>query len=195
MNTIYRIFAKGLLTILPITITIYLMAWLIQTLEAGFATPIKRFLPDSTYVPGLGVILSLAFIFIIGLLVNNLVARQVLGKVESSLKKIPLVKAIYSPLKDVMNLFAGDQQSGKRTALVTVAPGVRVLGLITRDEFSDIGSGISNSEVAVFVPFSYAMGGYTIVVNKSQITELDISAERAMQLSLTAWVKSRPAKV
>jgi uncharacterized membrane protein len=191
MNTIYRIFAKGLLTILPITLTVYLVAWLINTLENGFASPVKRFLPESAYVPGLGLILSLAFIFIIGLLVNNLIANQILSKIESSLKGIPLVNAIYSPLKDVMNLFAGDQQGGKRTVLVTMAPGVRALGLVTRDDFSDIGNIIGNTDVAVFVPFSYAMGGYTIIVNKSQLSEVDLSAEKAMQLSLTAWVKSR----
>lgn len=192
MNAISRIFAKGLLTILPITITIYLVAWLINTLENGFATPVKRFLPESAYIPGLGLILSLAFIFFIGLLVNNLIANQVLSRVESSLKRIPLVKAIYSPLKDVMNLFAGDNQAGKRTVLVTVAPGVRVLGLVTRDDFSDLGNIVGDTEVAVFIPFSYAMGGYTIIAVKSQLTEVDISAEKAMQLSLTAWVKSRP---
>lgn len=193
MNTIYKIFAKGLLTILPITLTVYLVMWLVRTLEDGFASPIKSVLPESSYVPGLGLVLSLSFIFFIGLLVNNLIARQVVAKLESSLKKIPLVKAIYSPLKDVMNLFAGEQQAGlKRTVLVTTAPGVRVLGLVTRDEFSDIGPAITSNEVAVFVPFSYAMGGYTIIVNKSQLTEVDLPAERAMQLNLTAWVKSRP---
>lgn len=189
MNWIYRIFAKGLLTILPITLTVYLVAWLINTLENGFATPAKRFLPESTYIPGLGLILSLAFIFFIGLLVNNLIANQILSKIESSLKRIPLVKAIYSPLKDVMNLFAG-QQAGKRTVLVSVAPGVRVLGLVTRDDFNDLGNIVSDAEVAVFIPFSYAMGGYTIIANKSQLSEVDLSAEKAMQLSLTAWVKS-----
>ncbi len=191
MSSIYKIFAKGLLTILPITITVYLVAWLIETLESGFSTPVKRFLPESAYIPGLGLILSLTFIFTIGLLVNNLIANQILSKLESSLKKIPLVKAIYSPLKDVMNLFAG-QQAGKRTVLVSVAPGVRILGLVTRDDFDDLGNIIGNTEVAVFVPFSYAMGGYTIIANKSQLTEVDLSAEKAMQLSLTAWVKSRP---
>ena len=194
MNAISRIFAKGLLTILPITLTVYLVAWLINTLENGFATPVKSLLPESTYIPGLGLILSIAFIFLIGLLVNNLIAHQILAKVESSLKKIPLVKAIYSPLKDVMNLFAG-QQAGKRTVLVTVAPGVRVLGLVTRDDFSDLGYIIGNTEVAVFVPFSYAMGGYTIIATKSQLAEVDLSAEKAMQLSLTAWVKSSTPQV
>jgi uncharacterized membrane protein len=192
LRFIYQIFLKGLLAILPVTITIYLVVWITRKTEAIFAEPLREVFSDSLYFPGVGIIISLLVIFVVGLLVNNYLTARFFAWTESKLLKIPFFKVIYSPLRDVMNLFASDEKHVlKRVVLVEIqSTGVQLLGLVTRDQFSDLpGSGLPADTVAVFVPYSYAVGGFTILVSKSQIREIDIPVERAMQLAVTAWIK------
>ncbi len=193
VNTIYRIFLKGLLTLLPITVTLYLLAWVIGMAEGLFGDPLRDALPAAFYVPGFGVALALLLVFFVGLLVNNYVASRFVNWLEDSLQKVPFIKAIYNPLRDVMNLFAQDAGSGlKRVVLVELpGPGVRVLGLVTREAFDEFGPGaVPQGHVAVFIPYSYAVGGFTVLVPKTQLREVDIAPEKAMQLAITAWIKT-----
>jgi len=202
MNTINRAFLKGLLTVLPITITIYLVVWIVKFAESLFGEPLREILPEATYVPGLGLIIALLAILGVGVLVNHYIASRFVSWLEETLQRVPFFKAIYNPLRDVMNLFAADHgQSLKRVVIVDLPHvGCSVVGLVTRDRFEDLSiSSAVRDHLAVFVPFSYAVGGITILVPKSQVREVGLSPEKAMQLAITAWIKvdkqsSRSAK-
>jgi uncharacterized membrane protein len=190
---LYRIFVKGLLTILPITVTLYLLAWIVGSAEELFGGPLRGLLPAAFYVPGFGVALALLLIFLVGLLVNHYIASRVVIWLEETLQNVPFIKTIYNPLRDVMNLFASDQGSKmKRVVMVEMEGlGCSVLGLGTRDSFDDFAVGtVPKEHVAVFVPYSYAVGGFTLLVPKARVREVDIAPERAMQLAITAWIKS-----
>ncbi len=68
-----------------------------------------------------------------------------------------------------------------------------MLGLVTRDDFHDLPLGpYTEGRVAVFIPFSYGLGGYTILVDRSRLTEVDMPTEKAMSLAITGWVKVAP---
>ena len=99
MRFVYTTFFKGLVTLLPLSITIYLIIWLASGLESLFGSPLKGILPEAFYFPGSGLILAFVLIFLFGLLVNHYITASLFQIVESYLQKIPLVKVIYNPLE------------------------------------------------------------------------------------------------
>lgn len=194
LKTLRQIFLKGLFTFLPIAVTIYIIYAGIVIMESMLGTTIQRFFP-ALYIPGIGLLLTIVFIFLLGLLLNNILTASFFGNVERQLMKVPFIKAIYSPLKDLMNLFSNTgSKDMKSVVLVEIGNGdLKALGLITRDDFSDLAvNGQLNDRVAVFIPFSYGLGGYTVLVLRSKITKIDMPAEKAMSLAITGWVKVAP---
>jgi uncharacterized membrane protein len=190
---LYRTLLKGLLTILPLTLTIYLLVWFASETEQIFGTPLKNWFPQVLYFPGAGFLIGLTFIFLVGLAVNSYVTQRFMEWLEESLANLPIVRSIYGPIRDVTNLFAQKSNSAQqRVVMVKLMDlGIEVLGLVTRDHFQDLPAGtIQNECVTVFVPFSYGMGGFTLVVPKNCIRETKIPADRAMQLAITGWIKS-----
>lgn len=195
MSTFSRIFVKGLLTLLPIVLTIYLLFWIATKLDAIFGEPFRTLAPTGLNFPGVGILLVILLIFLVGLLVNNYLTQPFFNWMETQIERLPVVRSIYGPLKDVMNLFAStkSQNASQRVVMVKL-PGlgdIEAMGLVTRDQFTDLPQGsIPNESVAVFVPFSYGVGGFTLIVPKSQARETSIPAEKAMQLAITGWIKS-----
>lgn len=190
MAFISKVFFKGLITLLPITLTLSLIIWIASRAEAVFGEPLRQIFPF--YFPGEGVIVALVVIFVAGLFVNNLLTKQVVAWLETQVARTPIVKSIYAPIRDVTQLFVkSDSPSHQRVVMVKMTDGVEAMGLITRDKFTDLPAGtINDNSVAVFLPFSYGVGGFTVIVAKTQIRETSLPAEKAMQLSITGWVKS-----
>lgn len=194
LKALRQIFLKGLFTFLPIAVTIYILYAGVVIMESMLGTTLQRFFP-SLYIPGSGFLLTIIFIFILGFLLNNLLTASLFSNVERQLLKVPFIKAIYSPLKDLMNLFSNSgAKEMKGVVLVEIGDNnIKALGLVTRDNFGDIAASEHfENRVAVFIPFSYGLGGYTLLVHRSKITEIDIPAEKAMSLAITGWVKVAP---
>ena len=192
MKNIRAIFFQGLVTFLPIALTIYVIYAGILIADSFFGNILKSVLP--TYIPGLGLLLTILIIFLLGLGLNNLLTGGIFKAIERRLTQVPFIKAIYNPLRDLMNLFnkGGGPQALKTVVLVELAEGgVKALGLVTRDAFSDIPAidQHATNRVAVYIPLSYGLGGFTLLVPKSRITQLDIPVEKAMGLAITGWVK------
>lgn len=195
MSYLYRIFLKGLLTILPIAITVYFLVWIARLFESFFGGPLRNSLPDAELVPGVGLLFGLVLIFVVGLLVNNYLAHGLIQWFEGRLAATPVISAIYNPIRDITQLFAKNEKASGSQKVVLVKPygadGAEVLGLVTRDAFQDLHlEDQMNDRVAVFIPFSYAMGGTTVIVSRMHIRDVAIDPDRAMQLALTAWIKS-----
>ncbi len=194
MATWNKIFFRGLVAIIPIAVTLYLLFWMVSLMEALVGQVIQLFVPDGFYIPGLGVIFTFILIFVFGLLLNNFVMEELVQRLEAKLKTIPFFKAIYSPLRDLMNLFAKSGASNmKSVVLVNLSPGIKILGVITREDFKDMPPSLQYSDtVAVYCPWSYGMGGFTLLASKSQIEPIDLPIEKAMSLAITGWVKVDP---
>jgi uncharacterized membrane protein len=193
VKTLRQIFLKGLFTFLPMAVTIYILYAGIVIMEGMLGTTLQRLFP-TFYVPGSGFLLTIIFIFLLGFLLNNLITASVFGTLEKVLLRVPFIKAIYSPLKDLMNLFSHNGAKDlKSVVLVDFGNGVQLLGLVTRDDFSELSfHALMHDRVAVFIPFSYGLGGYTALVERSKLTEVDLPAEKAMSLAITGWVKVAP---
>lgn len=195
MSTFNRIFFRGFFTLLPIALTVYIMYSAILILEGLLGSVLRALLPDQFYIPGFGFILTLLVIFLFGLVLNNFLAERIYNSIETRLMKVPFFKAIYSPLKDLMNLFSKKNQQSPQSVVLVDLAGVKMLGIVTRETFSDLGLADQLLDrVAVYVPFSYGMGGYTLLVPRSGLTRIDIPIEKAMSLAITAWVKADAPK-
>lgn len=193
MNKIQKIFVSGLISFLPLAVTIYIVYAGVTIVENLLGTFLIRVLPERTYIPGYGFLATMVLIFLLGLLLNNFVTAGILKRLQEKLTEVPFIKVVYSPLRDLMNLFSKghSSQALKKVVLVQFDHGKEVLGLVTREHFSDLGPlTISPEKVAVYIPMSYGMGGYTLLVDKTQVKPVDIPVEKAMSLALTAWIKS-----
>lgn len=197
MTPIFRklnsIFLKGLLTLLPIALTVSLLIWIVRSLETSFGDVLTTMLPERFYVPGLGLVLAVLAIMVTGLLVENYLGGSFLKRFEELLKRAPVIRTIYSPLKDLADLFSRTQNSdhGQQVVFVQTAPGIESMGLVMRDNFDDLPSAaVPPGKLAVFIPLSYGFGGFTVVVDGSAVRDAGLPAERALQLAITGWVRS-----
>lgn len=197
MQSFNKIFFRGLLTLLPIAITIYVVYSAVVILDDLLGSMIRMLFPNSIYIPGFGFILILILIFIFGLLLNNFVMHRIFQAIEQKISDVPFIKTIYSPLKDLMNLFSKrDNQMGSVVLVKMGDTGARAMGLITRESFVDLSLNTNSTEdkVAVYFPLSYGMGGFTFLVPKANLEKIDLPVEKAMSLAITGWVKAENKK-
>lgn len=174
-------------------VTIYIVYAGINIVENLLGSFLRRALPADAYFPGVGFLATIVIIFLLGLMLNNLLTAGVLKWLQEKLTEIPLIKVVYSPLRDLMNLFSkgSDPNHLQKVVLVDFGGGKKALGLVTREHFEDTGlnSAIFQNRIAVYFPMSYGLGGYTLLVNKQELEAIDIPVEKAMSLALTAWIK------
>ncbi|KYG70267.1 hypothetical protein AZI85_14075 [Bdellovibrio bacteriovorus] len=193
MKQLQKIFLQGLVTFLPIALTIYIIYAGIAIVDSFLGDALRQVLP--IYIPGLGFLLTVLLIFLLGLMLNNLLAGGIFSKMEQRLTQVPFIKAIYSPLRDLMNLFSKGGGPGglQKVVLVDLGDtGIRALGLVTRENFRDVPAIEQNADdrIAVYIPMSYGLGGFTLMVPRSRLTPLDMPIEKAMSLAITGWVKA-----
>ncbi|MBC7457398.1 MAG: DUF502 domain-containing protein, partial [Bdellovibrionaceae bacterium] len=100
---IKKIFLNGLITLLPLAVTIYILVTGITLIENILGKFIRDILPEGLYFTGYGFVATLLLIFIFGLLVNNLITATIIKKIQTKLTEIPIIKAVYSPLRDLIN--------------------------------------------------------------------------------------------
>ncbi len=193
MKQLQKIFLQGLVTFLPIALTIYIVYAGIAIVDSFLGDALRQILP--IYIPGLGFLLTVILILLLGLMLNNLIAGGIFQKLEQRLTQVPFIKAIYSPLRDLMNLFSKGGGPGGLQKVVLVdlgESGIRAMGLVTRENFKDVPAIEQNAgdRIAVYIPMSYGLGGFTLMVPRNRLTPLDMPIEKAMSLAITGWVKA-----
>jgi len=193
-TSIYKIFLKGLLAILPLFITIYLVVKLGKWFESTFGVILRWILPVNWYIPGMGVVLGVILILLMGLFIQVWFVRKTWRWIESFLEKIPLVKEIYGSLKQLAQYLSGTQKSSSnQVVMVTIGDSdTRLLGLVTRSDFSDAPEGMGNNEtVAVYLPWSYQVGGFTVYIPRSKIKPINMKTEEALRWAITGAVSAK----
>ena len=194
MKGVTRTFLTGLAAILPIAITLALLWWLGTTAESLFGALLQRLLPGFLYFPGLGLIIGLGLIFAIGVLLRAYVVQGLFAWLEGWVQRIPVVKTVYGTVRDVMNLFSGDLERQFGEAVLVTLPGseYRLIGFITREDFDGLPDNLGvEGTIAVYLPMSYQIGGYTMMMPRTQVEPLQLSLEDAMRYTLTAGVSAR----
>ena len=185
-----RIFLTGLLTVLPLIVTVYFVLWVLSMLEHFFGAQVLLLIPDQWYRTGMGLVVAIVVVFLVGVLMHALLFRQLFRRAEKLLLEIPLVRSVYAALRDLLGLFAEHKEPLQVVAL-DLPGNLRVLGFVTRSDFSDAPPGIARAdEVAVYLPMSYQIGGYTVLVPRSACTPIEMPREEAMKFILTAGLKA-----
>jgi uncharacterized membrane protein len=192
MKKLGSILLKGLVTILPIGLTIYFVYWLGVTTEGLLSKPIKFALGESNYYPGMGLVTGFLLLFVVGLAVNQFLVQKFLGLGEELLLRVPVVKTVYSAIRDMTRLVNTDKKKGDLDRVVTVDVGLgRLIGFVTQEHAKTLGIGGGDDLVAVYLPMSYQIGGYTVYLPRSKVTETDLTVEQAMRIVLTGGVRGR----
>jgi uncharacterized membrane protein len=186
-----RIFLTGLFTVLPLIATIYFVVWVLAVFERFFGKQVLFFIPDEWYHPGMGLAVAVVFVFLVGLLMHAILFRRLFGWAERVLLGIPLVRSVYTALRDLVGLFAEQKGPSLQVVSLELPGGMRLLGFVTRADFNDAPPGVARpGEVAVYLPMSYQIGGYTVLVPKSACQPVQMSREEAMKFILTAGLKA-----
>ena len=198
MKQLTAIFLKGLAAVLPVVITLWALWWLARTAENVLGGLLRAILPENWYVPGLGVATGFVVVFVVGILLHAWFVRVLHEFFEKLLEKLPLVKTIYGSVKDLLGFFVGGgDASANQVVAIRFSTGsgqVRVLGFITRETFDDLPRGVGGDNmVAVYVPMSYQIGGFTVMATRDRIEAIDMTTEEALRFAVTAGMTTKKA--
>lgn len=206
MNQLGKLFLKGLIVVLPILLTVSLIWWLILTAENKLGGFLYDLLPLGWYIPGMGVVIAIVFTVLIGLLSHWLFFQKLFGLGDRLIKKVPLVKSIYSALRDFASYFnpGEDRKLGRVVAVKLPGQEFHLIGFVTQEklvypQLDALAQTGTDNLVAVYMPMSYQIGGYTLYLPESALTALDLSIEEALKLTLTGGAgvsqpKNKPGK-
>lgn len=198
---IVKIFGQGLAVLIPISLTVGLVVFVAVWFERLLAKPFQNLFPETSefYRMGMGLAAFCAIVFMMGLLMKLWLVRRVVGWIEARIIQLPLVKTVYGAIKDVMKFIGGGSggAKGDMVVMVTQPNGWRQLGIVTRQEFGDIPAevlGGNTNLIAVYLPFSYQLGGFTYFIDRSQCEPVPgMRVEDAMRYSVMAWLGSAAA--
>jgi uncharacterized membrane protein len=198
MRKIWNTVLKGLVAILPLGLTVYVIYWLAVTAERLFSKVIKLLVPEPYYWPGLGLLIGLVVLYFVGLAVNAYFVGRALRMSDALFARIPVVKTIYLAIRDFMRFFPSSGQGSdlRRVVLVQFGPG-KVIGFVTAesDEMLRRSTPAGDDMVAVYLPMSYMVGGYTIFLPRELVETTALSVEEGMRIALMGGVRSSSAPV
>lgn len=183
-----RTFFTGLLAVLPIMVTLAVVMWLISAADTFFGGFVRVFMPNASSWPGMGLLVSLVVIFVIGLLMQAVFFREFVKWTEEQLERVPLIKTVYSAVRDLTGFFSKKDQTRFGQVVMVSLPNLpfRLLGFITVENLSAFGLAQDSDTVAVYMPMSYQIGGYTALISRQHLVEVDMSFEDAMRFLITA---------
>ena len=196
---IKRYFITGLLIWVPLVITIWVLSLLVGTLDGILTLLPAQYRPDAwlgMHIPGLGAILVLAIILVTGMVMANYFGRQLLAFWENMLSRIPVVKSIYSSVKQVSDtLFSGKGEAFRRVLLVRY-PHPQAWSIAFQTNVpGEVNAKLDGDHVAVFIPTTPSpVNGFYFYVKKSDTIELDISVDLALKYIVSMGVVSTPSK-
>ncbi|MET0983964.1 MAG: DUF502 domain-containing protein [Steroidobacteraceae bacterium] len=195
MRVLWDTFLKGLVAVLPVSLTIYVVYWIGTTAERMLGGLLRLVLPEAQYRPGLGLVVGFVVVFLIGLVVNAYFVSALLRLGESLLGRIPVVKTIFGAFKDFTRFLpsSGEGRDLKRVVLWRMGQ-AELIGFVTEEHTHAAIAQRTGDAVAVYFPMSYQIGGYTLYLPRDQLEPLEIRVEEAMRLVLIGGVTAHQAE-
>jgi uncharacterized membrane protein len=193
IKSISTILITGLITVLPIVLTIYLLYWMAVTSEEVMGAALRFVLPKVVYFPGLGTIAGLIVIFLVGLLMKALLVRQVFSIGESILYRLPIIKSVYRAIRDFFDFFSPKKESFGRVVIVRLG-NMEAIGFVTQEDRQKLPEAFRDRDSElVYLPMSYMIGGYTLLVPRADLLPCKMSMDEAMRFVLTAGITGQKA--
>lgn len=182
MKKLINYFLQGLLYIVPITVTLYVVVFVFKKIDGILANQFTELFP------GIGFIIIIALITIIGYIGSAAITNPINSFFRNLLKKAPLLETIYSAVKDLMNTFVGNKKGFKKAVFVKIFDNSNIerIGFITNEDLKSLD--INNERVLVYIPHSYNFSGNLFVVEKKYITPIDAPSSEIMKLIVSGGV-------
>lgn len=178
MKNLRKTFITGVIVIVPISVTIWILVKFFTTLDSILSRPIRALI--GFRIPGLGFILVLTFVFFTGLIASNVIGKKITAFIDDKILNIPIIKTIYQPLKDIMQNIANKESNNFKKAVMLEFPKENCfsIGFITKENIDVDGE----FKTAIFVPTTpNPTSGFLLYLNKDKYTELDITIEAALK--------------
>jgi len=190
-NALLRYFAKGLLVVVPLSAAFFLVFWAFSSVDDALNLS-EKFLVNPTdgkplYIPGLGILSVVIIILLAGVIGTYLITEPIYNWFNRWINRIPVLKFIYSSIKDLTEAFVGDDKKLSEPVLVEDAHGFKRIGFLTQKDMSAFGL---EGEVAVYFPLSYSFAGQVYIVKADRVKPLHISSAQAMKFIVSGGVSA-----
>lgn len=189
LNELAKNFLQGLLLLVPVVVTIYVVFFVLQAMDSWLRFPI----PGLGFpIPGLGFLITVGLIILVGRLASNVFVQGALKSMDTLLTGTPFVKLLYTSLKDLIEAFMGEKKRFDQPVLVTLSAGgqPQAIGFVTRQSLEFLGL---QDRVAVYFPQSYNFAGNLLIFPPSQIQSLAVDSAEAMAFIVSGGVSGGPA--
>ena len=186
MKRIAGYFVQGLLFIAPIGVTVYVVYLVFRFIDNLLKTYIDPVLPIN--IPGVNLLVVLIVIALLGFLGQSIIAKPVKAFIAKLLKKAPLIKIIYTSIRDLLSAFVGKEKKFNKPVLVRVntISNLEKLGFLTQEDLSKLG--IKENKVAVYFPHSYNFSGEMFIVPSEHITPIEAPSAEVMKFIVSGGV-------
>lgn len=190
MKKLINYFFQGLLFVVPAVVTFYVLIQAIIWMDNLLYITIPVHIPgsDSMHIPGLGIVIILTSITALGYIGTRFVRNPFFHIFETMMERTPLLKIIYSSVKDLIEAFVGEKKRFTQPVLVTmsISPAIQRIGFITHDTLTHIG--LDKEKLAVYLPFSYGFNGQLVLVDAMNVTKLNASGTEVMKFVISGGV-------
>ena len=188
-----RLLVAGTLVWLPIIATIWVVSFFVRLMDQTLVLIPGRYQPQALLgfrLPGLGVIFAFVVVLLTGLLVTNLIGRQLVGYWEELMQRIPLVRSVYSGVRSFTESVLSSSQSFRQVVAVEYPrPGIWSIGFVTAENVAEVSSRTGEHLACVFVSTApNPTSGFIILVPHSQLIALNMSVDAAMKMIVTCGV-------
>ncbi|OGA95067.1 MAG: hypothetical protein A3E79_08220 [Burkholderiales bacterium RIFCSPHIGHO2_12_FULL_61_11] len=201
MSSIRRWLLAGLLVLVPLAITLSVLDWIVGVLDQTLLILPAAWHPDKLlglHIPGFGVLLALVIVLLMGAIASNFFGKKLVLLGNSMLHRIPIVRSIYSSVKQVSDTLFSENGNAFRKALLVQWPreGVWTIGFLTGVPGGDVVNHLPGDYLSVYVPTTpNPTGGYFVMLRKSDCIELKMSVDQALTyvISMGVVVPAKPA--
>ncbi len=198
MAAVRRWLLAGLLVLVPLIITIWVLNWVVTSLDQTLKILPEAWHPDrllGIHIPGFGVLLALLIVLVIGAVASNFLGRKLVSWWDSLLGRIPIVRSIYSSVKQVSDTLFSENGNAFRQALLIQwpRPGVWTIAFQTGTPGGGIESHLDGEYLSVYVPTTpNPTGGYFVMLKRSDCIELSMSVDEALTYVISMGVVVPP---
>jgi len=194
MSALRKWFVAGLLVIVPVAITVAVLQWIIGTLDQTLLILPVAWQPDrliGVHIPGFGVLLTLTILLVVGAVVSNFLGKKLVTWGDTLVSRIPVVRSIYSSVKQVSDTLFSPSGNAFRTAVLVQwpRPEVWTIGFVTGTPGGDVTNYLVGDYLSVYVPTTpNPTGGYFVMLRKSDCVELKMSVDEALKYVISMGV-------
>jgi uncharacterized membrane protein len=194
MAAVRKWLLAGLLVLVPLAITVWLLDWFIGTLDQTLDILPSAWHPDKLigfHIPGFGVLLALAIVLVIGAVTSNFLGRKLVSWWDALLSRIPIVRSIYSSVKQASDTLFSENGNAFRKALLVQWPreGVWTIGFQTGTPGGDVVNHLPGDYLSVYVPTTpNPTGGYFVMLKRDECVELNMSVDQALTYVISMGV-------